>query len=298
MITNNGNWGMNPRKAKGGIKARTVRGQFVTTWWGQRWIQAMERLVTAPRLARGQYYARLGQVTKMEETRGGVVAYVQGSRPKPYKVTIQVTPFTRAQWQKVLDVLANQAIFTAQLLAGEMPDDIEQAFAAAGVSLFPDRSSELITKCTCPDKANPCKHIAAAHYILGERFDEDPFLLFRLRGQTQEQLLEALRRRRGGHIPRRQQRRKQEKPADVDQPFQPEEIRRFWQMGAPLDDFTVQIRTPTVPQPLLRRLGEPELPGPLCLHAQLEEAYDAITQATLLIAFGDAAAELEEVEEE
>ena len=89
--------------------------------------------------------------------------------------------------------MAGQALFAAQLLAGEMPQDIEEAFAAAGVSLFPDRRGDLDTDCSCPDWANPCKHVAATHYILGEQFDEDPFLLFRLRGRTQEQILAALR---------------------------------------------------------------------------------------------------------
>ena len=92
--------------------------------------------------------------------------------------------------------MAEQAIFTAQLLAGEMPQDIEQAFEAAKVSLFPSRHDDLKTECSRPDYANPCKHVAATHYILGERFDEDPFLIFRLRGRTQEQVMAALRKRR------------------------------------------------------------------------------------------------------
>ena len=88
---------------------------------------------------------------------------------------------------EALDALAEQAIFTAQLLAGEMPQDIEEAFEEAGASLFPKKRGDLETECSCPDYANPCKHIAATHYILGERFDEDPFLIFRLRGRTQEE---------------------------------------------------------------------------------------------------------------
>ena len=119
-----------------------------------------------------------------EETKGGIEARVQGSQKSPYKIHIQIAPLTDAQWDKVFDVLAGQAIFTAQLLAGEMPQDIEQGFEAAKVSLFPARRDDLKTDCSCPDYANPCKHIAAAHYILGERFDEDPFLIFRLRGRT------------------------------------------------------------------------------------------------------------------
>ena len=194
--TNGNGWGMNPRKARGGIKARSERGTFAKNWWARRWIEAMERLVPVARLDRGRYYAREGQVLSVEEIKNGVAARVQGSRAKPYLVTIRMRPLSNEQWKKVLDVLADRAIFAAQLLAGEMPANIEDAFAAAGVSLFPNRTGDLISECNCPDWANPCKHVAATHYILGERFDEDPFLLFRMRGRTQEQILTALRQRR------------------------------------------------------------------------------------------------------
>ena len=187
-----------PKVAKDGIKARSQRGAFAKSWWAERWIIALERLMDSGRLSRGRSYARRGQVLSIEEVKGGVKARVQGSRPKPYNISIQITPLTDKQWEKVIDTLAEQAIYSAQLLAGEMPQDIESVFEAAGVSLFPAKRGDLTTDCSCPDYANPCKHIAAAHYILGERFDEDPFLIFRLRGRTQEQVMQALRLRRAG----------------------------------------------------------------------------------------------------
>ena len=130
--------------------------------------------------SRGRSYARKGQVLSIEETKDGITAHVQGSQRTPYKIKIQITPLTDVQWNRVIDALAEQAIFSAQLLAGEMPREIEQAFEAAKVSLFPSQRNDLKTDCSCPDYANPCKHVAATHYILGERFDEDPFLIFRL----------------------------------------------------------------------------------------------------------------------
>ena len=187
-----------PKEAKDGIKARSKRGSFAKNWWAQRWIAALERLVDSGRLSRGRSYARKGQVLSIEETKDGIAARVQGSRKTPYKVNIQIKSLTDAEWDKVFDAMAEQAIFTAQLLAGEMPQDIEQAFEAAKVSLFPAKRGDLKTDCSCPDYANPCKHVAATHYILGERFDEDPFLIFRLRGRTQEQVMQALRERRAG----------------------------------------------------------------------------------------------------
>src|SRR6266508_4379771 len=187
-----------PIETKDGIKARSQRGTFVKNWWAQRWIAALERFMDSGRLSRGRSYARKGQVLSIEETKDAIAARVQGSMRTPYKIKIQISPLTDSEWNKVIDSLSEQAIFTAQLLAGEMPQDIEQAFEKAKVSLFPSTRSDLRTDCSCPDPANPCKHIAATHYILGERFDEDPFLIFRLRGRTQEQVMQALRQRRAG----------------------------------------------------------------------------------------------------
>src|SRR3989337_3324475 len=107
----------------------------------------MDQLVSGPRLMRGQYYARQGQVISIEETKEGVTALVQGSRPRLYKVTIRLTPLSARQWNRVLDVLADQAIFAAQLLAGEMPSNIEEAFSTAGVRLFPQAHSHMNSDC-------------------------------------------------------------------------------------------------------------------------------------------------------
>ncbi len=170
-------------KTKDGIKAQSKRGAFAKNWWAQKWIEALERLVDSGRLSRGRSYARKGQVLSIDETKDGIAARVQGSMRTPYRISIKINHLTDAEWDKVIDALAEQAIFSAQLLAGEMPQDIEQAFERAQVSLFPSKRGDLETSCSCPDYSNPCKHIAATHYILGERFDEDPFLIFRLRGR-------------------------------------------------------------------------------------------------------------------
>lgn len=291
-------WGMNPRKARGGIKAVSEHGTFGKHWWARRWIAAMEQLVSGPRLMRGQYYARQGQVVSIEETKEGVTALVQGSRPRPYKVTIRLTPLTARQWNRVLDVLADQAIFAAQLLAGEMPANIEEAFSAAGVSLFPQSSYDMISDCTCPDKANPCKHVAATHYILGERFDEDPFLLFRMRGRTQDQLLTALRQRRSGAVSVATQPRRSPIVAEEEFARLEDSMKQYWTIGPDMQQVSVQVRTPTIPQPLLKRLGEPEFTRELTLQNQLEDVYDSISQFAMLLAYGDASIPPAEDEDE
>jgi uncharacterized Zn finger protein len=270
-----------PIEVDDGVKARSQRGAFAKNWWARRWIQAMERLVDSRRLARGRNYARKGQVRSIEEVKGGIHARVQGSRPSPYKVTIQVSPLSEAQWEKVIEALAEQAIFAAQLLAGEMPQDVEQAFQAAGVSLFPDKRGDLETHCSCPDWSNPCKHVAAVYYILGERFDEDPFLLFRLRGRTQEQILQALRQRRAGQASFEEE---EEEEAETVIPLE-ERLERFYELGAPLEGLSVAIREAAIEMPLLKRLGEAAFVPAPGIQAWLRPAYQGITQAALKAAF-------------
>lgn len=291
---NSNGWGMNPRKARGGIKARSERGEFAKNWWARRWIEAMERLVPVARLERGRYYAREGQVLSLEEIKNGIAARVQGSRAKPYLVTIRMRPLSNEQWKKVLDVLADRAIFAAQLLAGEMPANIEDAFAAAGVSLFPISPGDLMTECNCPDWANPCKHVAATHYILGERFDEDPFLLFRLRGRTQDAILNGLRQRRSGTSEIEPELLSESRADYV--PALETEMEHFWEMGAGLQSFSVQVKPPAIHLPQLQRLGEPELPTNLTVKGELEDAYDAISQFALMVAYGDFGAPPQEEE--
>jgi uncharacterized Zn finger protein len=272
-----------PTKAietKDGIKAQSKRGAFAKNWWAQRWVVALERLVDSGRLSRGRSYARKGQVLSIDETKDGIVARVQGSRPTPYKISIRIKHMTDAEWDKVIDALAEQAIFTAQLLAGEMPQDIEQAFDRAKVSLFPSRHGDLETDCSCPDYSNPCKHIAATHYILGERFDEDPFLIFRLRGRTQEQVMRELRKRREELF------EEEVEDAEVSIPLE-EQLENFWDVRAPLEEFAVSIRPPVIEMPLLKRLGEPNFVPDPGLQSMLSAAYQEIGRKAIQTAFKD-----------
>jgi uncharacterized Zn finger protein len=291
-----------PKPAKGGLKARSQRGGFARNWWAQQWIESLERLVDAGRLSRGRGYARKGQVLSIEETKDGISARVQGSRPAPYHVSIKVAPLNDGEWKKVIDALAEQAVFTAQLLAGEMPQEIERAFTAAGVSLFPARRGDLETGCSCPDYANPCKHVAATHYILAEQFDEDPFLLFRLRGRTQEKVMQALRERRANdgsvhdgavHDGSVHDAASGESPAgesieesEAAVPLE-ESLDRFWDLGGPLDQISFSIHPPAVEMPLLARLGEAAFVPAPGLRNLLRAAYQAIGRQAMRSAYVD-----------
>ncbi len=182
-----------PKEVKGGIKAQSKRGSFVSNWWGKRWIQTLESFDIGARLSRGRSYARKGQVASLEIGKGHVSAKVQGSRSSVYRITIELKVFNDKQWQQIIGRLVEQPIFAAQLLGNEMPEDIEVVFPDAGLSLFPQKSSDLQTDCSCPDWSNPCKHIAAVFYLMAEAFDKDPFLLFKLRGMEREEFLEMLK---------------------------------------------------------------------------------------------------------
>lgn len=166
-----------------------------STWWGQRWVEALERMSSgySNRLSRGRTYARAGRTHDLVIKDGKVTAKVTGSRSTPYKVTLTLVRLTDGVWGKAIAAMAEKAQFSAELLAGQMPQEIDAAFKAAGASIFPVNEDDLTTNCSCPDWANPCKHVAAMHYVLGEAFDRDPFLLFELRGRSKEQVLAALR---------------------------------------------------------------------------------------------------------
>lgn len=265
-----------------GLKTRSQRGKIGQSWWAAAWIAALEQFTDAGRLTRGRSYARSGQVLSLDEQGAAVTARVQGSRPQPYKVTITLKPLTDAAWDRAIDAMAAEARFAAQLLAGEMPQGIAEAFQAAGVSLFPTSMQELTTNCSCPDPANPCKHIAATHYILGEQFDDDPFMLFRLRGRTQQQVLDALavRRKAGLAVAEEAATYDVRAPQPSTPPLQ-DLVAVFWEPAAPLDVLAVTPASPTVTLPVLRRLGKPGFLPEQDLTGLLASAYNAVSQAAL-----------------
>jgi uncharacterized Zn finger protein len=268
-----------PQPVQDGIKARTERGQFGKSWWAKRWIGVLETFGWGNRLQRGRTYARQGQVMSIEIKRGKVQAKVQGSRATPYNVTMAITPLIDSQWEQAIDQMAQQAIFSASLLAGEMPQDIEEAFQAAGIHLLPQSRADINTKCSCPDAANPCKHIAAVYYLLGERFDEDPFLIFQMRGRTREQIMDALHARRAAASGT-----EAEQPLVTAEPVAPLEsqLADFYAAAPDLDSIAIQVAAPTIDAALFKRLGT----APAGTDAALRQLYQEITTRTLDKLFG------------
>jgi uncharacterized Zn finger protein len=241
-----------PRPAEGGLKARSRRGDIGETWWSQRFIAILESFGFGSRLERGRMYARRGQVLDLEVRKGVVEARVQGSRVRPYRVRLGVETLDERDWARAERAMAAKAVFAAKLLAGEMPRDIEEAFAASRLSLFPTSAGQLSSSCTCPDAVNPCKHVAAVFYILAEAFDRDPFLVLTWRGRTREELLErlaALRRRGGEREPAAEEAEAEPEPSLADA------LDRFWEAGPELDDLRVRPWAAEAPDAAIRRLG-------------------------------------------
>ncbi len=171
-------------------------------WWVERWLELLNSYRFKKRLERGRNYAREGNVLSIDFTDSKAEATVQGSETKPYRVSLSLESFSDEDWDYAIAKIAKKAIFSAQLLAGEMPETIEAVFTASGLSLFPFALTEVRSRCSCPDKANPCKHIAAVYYQLGDRFSEDPFIIFQLRGRTKNQIIERLRQIRSQRLSR------------------------------------------------------------------------------------------------
>lgn len=250
----------NPIKVKDGIAARSKKGNIGETWWSKRFIGALEMIGIGSRLQRGRSYARKGQVISISIDDAVVHAQVQGTRPKPYSITISFTQFTNQQWNEIFNALSSQALFTAMLLGGEIPKEIETVFASVRLSFLPSTHKDIKTDCSCPDYANPCKHIAAVYYILAEKFDRDPFLIFTLRGRNREAVLEELRKRRssmdevvekpdpahmGVHEPKRSI-----------GPRLSECLDTFWDAGDTLDSFPIYLHIkPELEAAALKRLG-------------------------------------------
>jgi len=271
-----------PRRVKDGIKAKSERGGIGETWWSKRWVGVLESFSLGTRLTRGRSYARQGQVISIDVEPGIVKAKVQGTQPRPYAIKIKLKPLSDNDWDRVTEAMASQAIFAAKLLAGEMPTEIEEAFDAVNVSLFPTAETDLDTDCSCPDWANPCKHIAAVYYLLAERFDEDPFLIFKLRGRTKEQIIEVLREKRAGTSSGESSTfvAGAEDSTDAAGPLLEENLDTFWQAAEALNTFAVHLEPPQVDKAILKRLGDaPFTIGGQNMASLLAKAYDAVDVA-------------------
>jgi uncharacterized Zn finger protein len=254
-------------------------------WWVQRWVDLLNSYRFKKRLERGRIYAREGKILSLEYKGSKVTALVQGTADEPYRLSIWLDAFSDEDWNYVVDSLSERAIYSAQLLAGEMPQEIEAVFTANGLSLFPFNLSEVHSKCSCPDPKNPCKHIAAVYYQLGDFFREDPFVLFQLRGRSRDSILAALRQKRhaaatqAGALPNLES-GDQAGVATARGPEGPA-LGQFWSYDRPLDpDLVVITPSTTTVLDVLGKMPLPPEDGPV-VQAYLQEIYQAVAADAL-----------------
>jgi uncharacterized Zn finger protein len=251
---------------------------FAGTWWGNAWVTALEEgALDAKRLARGRSYAQQGHVDAITVTPGLVLAYVQGSRPRPYRVQVRLRTLDEADWARFLDVAAERPGHIAALLDKELP----QSLADCGVPLLPG-PRDLEPHCSCPDRGHPCKHAAALCYQTARLLDADPFVLLLLRGRGERELLDALSRLSAARAARAAQ---EQKPA----PFP----------GVRAAEALVPRQLPPLPAPLPvpphpeQPPVYPAVPGGPDPFALDQLATDAAARAHALLATGrDPVAEL------
>ena len=174
--------------------------QFSRTWWGKRFIAALEAFTDPARLGRGRSYASGGKIKEYRIIQGKITAKVRGSvnpyfgvyKEPLYNTTIEIKPISASDWSKAIAHISSKASFVSKLLMNEVPDKIEEAFAELNLHLLPNSRKDFTTKCSCPDYSNPCKHIAGVYYLVASELDSNPFLLFELRGLEREKLLQEL----------------------------------------------------------------------------------------------------------
>jgi uncharacterized Zn finger protein len=174
--------------------------KFSRTWWGKVFIEALESFTDSGRLQRGRSYANGGKVKSFEIDGNQITAKVRGSinpyfgvyKEPTYNISLEITPIAKSKWNLVVDKLSSKASIISRLLLNEVPENIEDSFTELGLNLLPHSRKDFKTKCSCPDYANPCKHIAGVYYLVAAQLDENPFLLFELRGLSKSQLQKKL----------------------------------------------------------------------------------------------------------
>lgn len=161
--------------------------RIAKSFWGHAWCRHLEALSDYEnRLPRGRSYLRSGSVAHLEITPGHVDAIVLGS--ERYEVSINITPLPADKWDLLKQRCSGKIGSLIELLQGKLSDEVMRLVTDPQDGLFPS-SQEIRIDCDCPDYADLCKHLAAVLYGIGRRLDEQPELLFALRGVDQTELI-------------------------------------------------------------------------------------------------------------
>ena len=245
----------------------------IRTWWGQLFINALENFTDPGRLARGRSYANPNRIKSWSlknaemsaKIRGNINAYFGVYKEPTYTTTITLKPIAHQEWDLLIQHLGSRAGYVSRLLLNEMPDNIEKPFESLGLHLLPANSQDFITDCSCPDYENPCKHVAGLSYFLAAQLDQDPFLLFALRGLPQEQLLKKLKQTPLGKA--LAESKEQEQGSEfmlVDRYFtRPQSLelstcdyQAFWTSAKRIPETIKPVQSPNIPALLVRKGGD------------------------------------------
>ena len=247
--------------------------KYAKTWWGQRFIDALEDFTDSGRLQRGRSYSTDNRIKQWllkdgkvdAKLRGNINPYFGVYKEPTYKVSVQMTHLSVAQWQKIIQKLSQRASFIARLLLNEIPENIETVFADAGVHLLPNDYRDFKVACDCPDYEVPCKHIAGVCYRLAGQLDQDPFLLFEMRGLPPEKLLQELASsplgkvlsdaKSGATVELAPVASFYTRPVMIEPP-QEISLKGFWQGQHPLPKSIEPVQAATIPAMLIKKGGD------------------------------------------
>jgi uncharacterized Zn finger protein len=247
--------------------------KITRTWWGERFLEALESCTDSGRLQRGRSYAgprrlltfHIKDNVIQSTVRGNINPYFGVYKEPRYKVEIQLNKIPAAAWKDIIAQLSRNAGWLSRLLLGEVPEDIEDAFANTRYHFLPHSSKELQTDCSCPDWANPCKHVAGTYYHVAGMLDQDPFLLFELRGLTKAALHKELVKSPLGkalsenlqadELPEPEPLANQYPPVPLAPLAESLDYKQFWN-GSRLPEPEENNATPSVPALIIRREGD------------------------------------------
>ena len=272
-----------PRRVRHGIRLKRKNGVEGLPAGARTWLDLVEGQAVQEARLLGLEYALAGQVASLSFVPGAVEAMVQGRAPRPYSVRLASAVLERREWDSVVESMAAEAIYSAKLLAGELPASIEAPFARVGRTLVPTTTEELTISCQCGDPL-PCKHCVAVAYLAAERIEVDPLVLFGLRGLPGERLLERLQEARavaGSGSAGVHSAPASSAPGGAVLPPIEACISDFWRPGRTLSEFDAAAPASHAPHALLRRLGPSPLGGRFPLVGLLASAYDTIRQHAL-----------------
>jgi uncharacterized Zn finger protein len=273
-----------PRRVHHGIRLRRKASMEGLPWWAHAWFKGMESGFSELVRIEGLQYAQSGQVVTMEIVPGTARMKVHGRATRPYECSMTFHAWTSEHWTAVIAAMSLEAIHSARLLTGELPQGAERLVSGLGLRLFPAglRAADPIVECACKE-AKPCKHLHAASCVLAERIEVDPLVLFTLRGLSGERLLERIQEHRA-LTSRGVQSAHNPPPVAQHPPELPpmtELLHDFWRPGRALMGLDEGTAPQHIPHALLRRLGPSSLGGRFRLVGLLASAYDTIRQRGL-----------------